>query len=128
MSVHPRERLVPELLHPLRLSIVAKIVGTHSITFRELRDDLGVSDAALSRHCSNLEAAGLVSVTKTFIGKTARTRLSMTTDGEVRWQSHRTAFCELIGVDTGPLSASEPTGDDAPADDATPHPHRRARS
>ena len=128
MSAHPRERLVAELLHPLRLAIVAKIIGAHSITFRELRDDLGVSDATLSKQCSNLEAAGLVTVTKTFIGKTARTRLSMTTDGEVRWQSHRTAFCELIGVDTGPFSAPEPAGDAAPADGAAPRPHRRAHS
>jgi DNA-binding MarR family transcriptional regulator len=109
MTTHPRERLVPELLHPLRLSIVAKIVGTHSITFRELRDDLGVSDATLSKQCSILETTGLVSVTKTFVGKTPRTRLSMTADGEARWADHRTALCELIGVETGPFSAS-PSG------------------
>lgn len=103
MTEHPRERLAAELLHPLRLSIVARIIGSHSITFRELRDDLDISDATLSKQCSILETAGIVTVTKTFVGKIPRTRLSMTSDGETRWAGHRAALCELIGVDTGPL-------------------------
>lgn len=119
MTEHPRERLVAALLHPIRLAVVAKIVGTHSITFRELRDHLSVSDATLSKQCSILEAAGLVSVTKTFVGKTPRTRLSMTADGDARWVEHRTALCELMGVDTGGLamspSAPEPRGGPPPA-------------
>ncbi|WP_261974957.1 transcriptional regulator [Curtobacterium sp. B18] len=98
----------------MRLAVVAKIIGTHSITFRELRDHLGVSDATLSKQCSILETAGLVSVTKTFVGKTPRTKLSLTADGDARWVEHRTALCELMGVDTGEFAeiptASEPRG------------------
>ncbi|PPI49371.1 transcriptional regulator [Rathayibacter tritici] len=104
-AVHPRARLVPELLHPLRLSIVAKIAACHSIVFRDLRDVLEVTDATLSKHCAILEAAGLVAIAKSFVGKTPRTRLSMRSEGDAKWNCHRIALCEIIGVDVEPFLA-----------------------
>ncbi|PZE78429.1 transcriptional regulator [Curtobacterium sp. MCBD17_019] len=103
MTEHPRHRLVAELMHPLRLSIVAKIVGNHSIAFRDLRDVLDVSDSTLSKQCAILEAAGVLTVTKAFVGKTPRTRFSLSAEGETQWAGHRAALCELIGVEAGPL-------------------------
>jgi DNA-binding MarR family transcriptional regulator len=85
MSAHPRHEL-DEIIHaPVRLSIMAALAAAERADFRFLRDTIEVSDSLLSKHILTLEEAGYVRVEKTFVGKRARTWLSLTEQG-------RTAF------------------------------------
>lgn len=92
---HPRTRLVDELNQPVRFSIVAALALVETHTFRDLRDALGVSDSALSKQISSLEAAGMVQVTKYFVGKRPTTRLSLTKEGLAAWERHLGALREI---------------------------------
>ncbi|MEV5408541.1 transcriptional regulator [Thermopolyspora sp. NPDC052614] len=88
---HPRHHL-DEIIHaPVRLSIVAALAAAEKADFRFLRDTIEVSDSLLSKHIVTLEEAGYVRVQKGFVGKRARTWLSLTDRG-------RQAFDEYVAV------------------------------
>jgi DNA-binding MarR family transcriptional regulator len=88
---HPRHGL-DEIIHaPVRLSIVAALAAAQRADFRFLRDTIEVSDSLLSKHITTLEEAGYVRVEKGFVGKRARTWLSLTERG-------RQAFDEYVSV------------------------------
>ncbi len=88
---HPRHHL-DEIIHaPVRLSIVAALAAAEKADFRFLRDTIEVSDSLLSKHIVTLEEAGYVRVQKGFVGKRARTWLSLTERG-------RQAFDEYVSV------------------------------
>ncbi|MEZ0072248.1 winged helix-turn-helix domain-containing protein [Planotetraspora sp. GP83] len=81
MTTHPRHEL-DEVIHaPVRLSIMAALAAAEKADFRFLRDTIEVSDSLLSKHILTLEEAGYVRVEKTFVGKRARTWLSLTDRG-----------------------------------------------
>lgn len=66
-----------ELIHtPTRLALVSLLAATEWAEFRYLREQLGLSDSALSKQLSTLEQAGYVEVRKSFVGKRRRTRSS----------------------------------------------------
>jgi len=88
---HPRHKL-DEIIHaPVRLSIVAALAAAEKAEFRFLCDTIEVSDSLLSKHIATLEEAGYVRVQKGFVGKRARTWLSLTDRG-------RKAFAEYVSV------------------------------
>jgi len=93
---HPRLDLSEELVNPVRFSIVAMLAKTGTLSFREVRESLQVSDSALSKQVSSLEAAGLVGVRKEFFGKTPRTLLSMTSEGRTAWGKHLEALQRIV--------------------------------
>ncbi|WP_433497343.1 winged helix-turn-helix domain-containing protein [Sphaerimonospora sp. CA-214678] len=88
MSTHPRHEL-DEVIHaPVRLSIVAALAAVEKADFRFLRDTIEVSDSLLSKHILTLEEAGYVRVNKTFVGKRARTWLSLTSRGKKAFRTY----------------------------------------
>ncbi|PZG38013.1 MarR family transcriptional regulator [Spongiactinospora gelatinilytica] len=90
-ATHPRHDL-DEVIHaPVRLSIMAALSGAERIDFRFLRDTIEVSDSLLSKHIVTLENAGYVNVDKAFVGKRAKTWLSLTEQG-------RAAFARYTDV------------------------------
>lgn len=94
---HPRHRLVDELNHPVRFSLVAALQATDDAEFRTVRDQLQVSDSVLSRQVSLLEQAGLVAVKKGYAGKRPRTWLSLTPRGRDLWAEHLDALRAIAG-------------------------------
>jgi DNA-binding MarR family transcriptional regulator len=88
MTMHPRHEL-DEIIHaPVRLSIVAALAVAQKADFRFLRDTIEVSDSLLSKHILTLEEAGYVHVDKTFVGKRARTWLSLTERGRAAYTTY----------------------------------------
>ncbi|MFC0861326.1 winged helix-turn-helix domain-containing protein [Sphaerimonospora cavernae] len=88
MSTHPRHEL-DEIIHaPVRLSIMAALAAAEKADFRFLRDTIEVSDSLLSKHILTLEEAGYVRVDKTFVGKRARTWLSLTDRGRAAFKNY----------------------------------------
>lgn len=100
---HPRHELDSLLGHPVRFSIVALLAAATRAEFGFVRDQVEVNDSVLSKQVSALEEAGYVKVHKGFIGRRARTWLSLRPEGRRRFDRHlaalrRIAAGDLVGV------------------------------
>jgi DNA-binding transcriptional ArsR family regulator len=86
-----------ELIHaPTRLSIVALLAATEGAEFRFIRDNLGLSDSALSKQLTILDEAGYVEIRKTFVGKRPRTSARLSTVGRAAFEQHVTALEQIV--------------------------------
>jgi DNA-binding MarR family transcriptional regulator len=79
------DRLVHE---PARLAILTALSVCQSADFRYLERLTGLTRGNLSSHLTKLEAGGLVDIEKTFEGKTPRTVLSLTKQGDQAIERH----------------------------------------
>jgi DNA-binding MarR family transcriptional regulator len=96
MTTHPRHEL-DEIIHaPVRLSIMAALAAAEKADFRFLRDTIEVSDSLLSKHIVTLEEAGYVRVEKTFVGKRARTWLSLTDQGRTAFETYMNVLRRIV--------------------------------
>jgi DNA-binding MarR family transcriptional regulator len=100
---HPRYELDDLLGHPIRFSILAMLAAAQKAEFRFVRDELEVSDSTLSKQVSLLEEAGYVKVDKGFIGKRARTWLSVTAKGRTAFERHLNALRSIANFDASSL-------------------------
>lgn len=73
-----RDRLIHE---PSRLIIVTALSACSSADFVHLQSVTGLSSGNLSQHLAKLEAAGLITIEKTFVKKMPRTVLRLTSEG-----------------------------------------------
>jgi DNA-binding MarR family transcriptional regulator len=86
-----------ELIHPpTRLSIVALLAAAEWADFTFVRDNLGLTDSALSKQVSTLEQAGYVTVRKTGAGRARRTHLRLSPDGRRAFRGHAAALQQII--------------------------------
>jgi len=86
-----------ELIHPAtRLSIVALLAAADWADFAFVRDELGLSDSALSKQLSTLEEAGYVTVERPLNGRRRRVRTRLTPLGRRRFTSHVAALRGII--------------------------------
>jgi DNA-binding transcriptional ArsR family regulator len=77
------ERLFHE---PNRLAIISSLVGSvDGLTFQALKKACKLTDGNLSRHLQTLEGAGVVTITKDFVGKRPRTTVVLSKDGKRRF-------------------------------------------
>jgi len=96
---HPRHELDALLGHPVRYSIVALLAGATRAEFGYVRDQVEVSDSVLSKQVTALEEAGYVKVHKGFVGRRARTWLSLTGEGRKRFERHLAALRRIAAGD-----------------------------
>jgi DNA-binding MarR family transcriptional regulator len=86
-----------ELIHaPTRLAIVSLLAAAQWADFKYIRDELGLSDSALSKQLSALEAAGYVEIRKGFVGKRPRTSASLSRAGRQAFEQHVAALQQII--------------------------------
>jgi DNA-binding MarR family transcriptional regulator len=86
-----------ELIHaPTRLSIVALLAATGWAEFKYIRDEVKLSDSALSKQLTILESAGYVDVHKGFVGKRPRTTARLTGTGRDAFAAHVAALEEIV--------------------------------
>ncbi|WP_433126498.1 winged helix-turn-helix domain-containing protein [Micromonospora sp. CA-240977] len=86
-----------ELIHaPTRLSLVSLLAATEWAEFRYLREQLGLSDSALSKQLSTLEQVGYVEIRKGFVGKRPRTSVTLSTAGRAAFDGHVAALQEIV--------------------------------
>jgi DNA-binding MarR family transcriptional regulator len=87
-----------ELIHPsTRLSIVALLAATDWAEFSFLRDELHLSDSALSKQLSTLEEAGYVVIDRPLSDRRRRVRARLTAAGRSAFQGHVAALQEIVG-------------------------------
>jgi DNA-binding MarR family transcriptional regulator len=86
-----------ELIHPsTRLSLVALLAAADWAEFAFLRDQLGLSDSALSKQLSTLEEAGYVHIERPLRDRRRRVRARLTTAGATAFQGHVEALREIV--------------------------------
>ncbi|GAA2838481.1 transcriptional regulator [Kribbella solani] len=88
--------LDPVIHAPKRLAAMAVLANATTVTFKFLKDYLGVADSDLSKHMSALEAAGYVATTKSGHGRGATTTYRMTKTGQQAYTTHRDALRNLL--------------------------------
>jgi DNA-binding MarR family transcriptional regulator len=87
-----------ELIHPsTRLSIVALLAAVDWADFSFVRDDLGLSDSALSKQLSALEEAGYVATERPLSDRRRRVRARLTPAGRQAFEGHVAALREIVG-------------------------------
>jgi DNA-binding MarR family transcriptional regulator len=99
---HARHQL-DEVIHaPVRFSIIAALAGVDEAEFAHVRDTIEISDSALSKQSSLLEAAGYVKIRKGYVGKRPRTWLALTPEGRAAYGRHLAALRAIAdGARTG---------------------------
>ena len=101
-----------ELIHaPTRLAIVSLLAAAQWADFKYIRDELGLSDSALSKQLSTLESAGYVEIRRRFVGKRPRTSASLSDAGRQAFEQHVAALQQII-------ARSQRNGDAQPSAEA----------
>jgi len=86
-----------ELIHPAtRLSIVALLAAADWADFAFIRDELDLSDSALSKQLSTLEEAGYVVIDRPLSDRRRRVRARLTPLGRKRFTAHVAALRGII--------------------------------
>ena len=87
-----------ELIHPgTRLSLVALLASADWAEFAFLRDQLDLSDSALSKQLSTLEEAGYVSIDRPLLDRRRRVRARLTEVGRTAFEGHVAALQQIVG-------------------------------
>jgi DNA-binding transcriptional ArsR family regulator len=108
-----------ELIHaPTRLAIVSLLAAAQWADFKFIRDELGLSDSALSKQLSTLESAGYVEIRKWFVGKRPRTSARLSPAGRLAFERHVAALQEIVARSGRAMSAA--TGVTGRGDRETP--------
>jgi DNA-binding MarR family transcriptional regulator len=86
-----------ELIHPsTRLSLVALLAAADWAEFAFLRDQLDLSDSALSKQLSTLEEAGYVHIERPLRDRRRRVRARLTDAGAAAFRGHVAALREIV--------------------------------
>jgi DNA-binding MarR family transcriptional regulator len=88
-----------ELIHPsTRLSIVALLAAAEWVDFAFVRDQLHLSDSALSKQLSTLQDAGYVSVDRPISDRRRRVRARLTREGREAFRGHVAALRAIVAA------------------------------
>ncbi len=86
-----------ELIHPsTRLSIVSLLAGADWVEFAFLRDEIDLSDSALSKQLATLEEAGYVEIERPLREHRRRVRARLTAVGREAFQRHVAALRAIV--------------------------------
>jgi DNA-binding MarR family transcriptional regulator len=86
-----------ELIHPAtRLQIVSLLAAADWADFTFIREQLGLSDSALSKQLSTLEEAGYVTIERPLSERRRRVRARLTPVGRERFNAHVAALQGII--------------------------------
>ena len=108
MTVEPR---FDELIHPsTRLSVVALLASADWIDFSFVRDQLGLSDSALSKQLTTLEEAGYVTTDRPLSNRRRRVRARLTDEGRQAFAGHVAALRAIVDSAGAPATATVTPG------------------
>lgn len=101
-----------------RLAIMSVLAPADSLTFRELKELLDMTDGNLSVHMRTLEEAKYVRVTKDFVDRKPRSTYALTPEGRAAFAQYIEALEAIIAGSRAPAPAAPPTR--APAGPSRP--------
>jgi len=82
---------------PARLMIVSILAAVESADFLYLQRETGLTKGNLSAHLSKLEAAGYISIEKTYRGKVPLTLCRLTQAGQAALEGYRLQLSSAMG-------------------------------
>lgn len=86
-----------ELIHPsTRLTLVATLAAADWAEFAYLKDQLALSDSALSKQLATLEEAGYVATERRINGTRRRVRARLTNTGRDAFNGHIAALQAIV--------------------------------
>ena len=89
---------VDRVLHePSRLAILATLDACKSADFKYLQSVTGMSKSNLSMQLAKLEEHGLIAIEKTFVRKTPRTDVQLTTGGKTALRKYWRLLRSVLG-------------------------------
>jgi len=98
-----------ELIHPsTRLSVVALLAGADWVDFAFVRDELKLSDSALSKQLATLQDAGYVSIERPTSGNRRRVRAQLTGAGRDAFKGHVAALRAIVAAAESGAAAGDP--------------------
>lgn len=81
---------------PARMMIVTILYSVETADFLFLLNQTGLTKGNLSSHLSKLEAAGYITIEKSFRGKIPLTLTALTSQGRVAFEAYRKQLKDLI--------------------------------
>jgi DNA-binding MarR family transcriptional regulator len=94
VTVTPR---FDDLIHPAtRLSVVAILATVDWADFAFIRDELGLSDSALSKQLTILENAGYITLERPLTDRRRRVRAALTPAGRAAFDGHVAALDQIV--------------------------------
>jgi DNA-binding MarR family transcriptional regulator len=97
------EPLFDELIHPsTRLSIVALLASADWIDFAFVRDQLALSDSALSKQFATLEEASYIAIERTVVKHRRRVQVRLTPLGREAFDGHVAALRAIVNLSPTP--------------------------
>ncbi|MFW0789957.1 winged helix-turn-helix domain-containing protein [Gordonia sp. CPCC 205333] len=86
-----------ELIHPsTRLSLMATLAAADWAEFAYLKEQLGLSDSALSKQLSTLEEAGYLTTDRQATGRRRTVRAQLTDTGRAAFAGHMAALQAIV--------------------------------
>ena len=96
MSVSAIEKLDRVIHEKGRLAIMSLLAATESLGFKELKEQLRMTDGNLCVHMRTLEESGYISVRKSFVNRKPRTEYSLTASGRQAFRQYIETLEEIV--------------------------------
>lgn len=96
-QAQPLPQRLDQVIHDrTRLSILAALAASETLSFTDLKATTGTTDGNLSVHARRLEDAGYVLCEKTFAGRTPRTEYRLSAAGRRAFEKYLNHMDALI--------------------------------
>lgn len=79
-----------------RLGIMSLLMVHNWVTFKTLKEELGITDGNLASHINTLEKNKFIEVRKSFVGRKPQTTYTATPAGRKAFSDHLDALEELL--------------------------------
>src|SRR5690242_12510470 len=96
LNVTAIEKLDRVIHEPWRMKIMSLLAGTESLSFKELKETLGMTDGNLSVHMRTLEESGYVSIRKSFVNRKPLTEFSLTSTGRRAFDEYIQTLAQIV--------------------------------
>ena len=96
LTVNTIEKLDRVIHERARLGIMTLLAATESLSFKELKEQLQMTDGNLSVHMRTLEESGYVSIRKSFVNRKPLTEFSLTPAGRQAFQDYLQTLAEIV--------------------------------
>ncbi len=93
------------LVDPTRLAIMSILCAVDWCDFAFLRDEVSLSDSALSKQFTTLKNDGQIEQRRTYLGPVPKTTVRATDAGRSRFLAHAEALQEIIARSPRPAEA-----------------------
>jgi DNA-binding HxlR family transcriptional regulator len=96
LNIEAFEKLDRVIHEKGRLAIMSLLAASDTLSFKELKEHLRMTDGNLSVHMRTLEEAGYVAVAKSFVNRKPRTDYSLTAGGRDAFQDYIRILEEVV--------------------------------